>query len=84
MWPYAASSLKRLLIEDHKRHAYVRLYIQELFGEAQLSKFLTTKITWITELHKLYFRSVLANDLCRYVVAVDQYTPGFLDISFAF
>ena len=48
-------------------------------------KFFTTKITRITELHKLHFRNVLANDLCRYMVAADQYTPGFLDIiSFAF
>ena len=43
-------------------------------------KFLTTKITRITELHELHFRNVLANDLCRYTVAADQYTPGFLDV----
>ena len=45
---------------------------------------MTTQITRIMELHKLCFRSVLANDLCRYVVAVDQYTPGFLDIFLLF
>ena len=37
MWPYASSSFKHLLIEDHKHYAYVRLYIQEILSEAWLS-----------------------------------------------
>ena len=40
MWPYAAFSLKHLLIEDRKHHAYVTLYIQEMLGEAWLSVWL--------------------------------------------
>ena len=37
MWPYASSSFKHLLIEDHKHYAYMRLYIQEILSEAWLS-----------------------------------------------
>ena len=67
MWSYAATSLKRLLIEDHQHHAYARLYIQGKLGEAQLGVSLSIWSIPQSLLQSSQLDRVTSNSLTRYL-----------------